>query len=77
MEHYSDIAISLVREGAAVRIKDGEDLAIQINRLADDERGVAEMGRKAAAFVARHQGAVERNLEVIEELIESYKGRRR
>jgi 3-deoxy-D-manno-octulosonic-acid transferase len=77
MEHYSDIASSLEREGAAVRIKDGEDLAIKINRLADDERSMSEMGRKAAAFVARHQGAVERNLEVIEELLESHKGRRR
>lgn len=76
-EHYSDIAISLEREGAALRIKDGEDLAIQINRLADDERSALEMGRKAAAFVARHQGAVERNLAVIEELLQSHKGRRR
>ena len=75
MEHYSDIALSLEREGAAVRIKDGEDLAIQINRLADDDRGVSEMGRKAAAFVARHQGAVERNLAIIEELLQSHKGR--
>jgi 3-deoxy-D-manno-octulosonic-acid transferase len=77
MEHYSDIASSLEREGAAVRIKDGEDLAIKINRLADDERSMSEMGRKAAAFVAGHQGALERNLEIIEELLESHKGRRR
>lgn len=76
MEHYADIAFSLEREGAAVRIKDGEDLAIQINRLAGDERGASEMGRKAAAFVARNQGAVEKNLAIIEELLQSHNGRK-
>lgn len=77
MDHYSDIALSLEREGAAVKIRDGEDLAIHINRLVGDKQNVSEMGRKAAAFVARHQGAVERNLQVIEELLEGHKGRRR
>jgi 3-deoxy-D-manno-octulosonic-acid transferase len=69
MENYSAMASSLEREGAAVGVPDGEQLAIQIERLSDDQARIGEMGRKAAAFVARHQGAVERNLAVIEEVL--------
>jgi 3-deoxy-D-manno-octulosonic-acid transferase len=69
MENYSAMASSLEREGAAIGVLDGEDLAIQIERLSRDEARISEMGRKAAAFVARNQGAVERNLAVIEELL--------
>jgi 3-deoxy-D-manno-octulosonic-acid transferase len=71
MENYSSIASSLEREGAGIGIRDGEDLAVQIERLARDEVRLLEMGRKAAAFVARNQGAVERNLAAIEELLGS------
>lgn len=77
MDHYSDIAASLETEGAGIRIEDGEDLAMQINRLAEDERGAAEMGLRAAAFVARNQGAVEKNLAVIEELLHNAQRRAR
>jgi 3-deoxy-D-manno-octulosonic-acid transferase len=71
MENYSAMASSLEREGAAIGVLDGEDLAIQIERLSRDEARISEMGRRAAAFVARNQGAVERNLAVIEELLGS------
>ena len=70
MEHYSGIASMLEREGAAVQVKSGAELAAQIDRLMKDQDRLLEMGRKAASFVAKNQGAVERNLEVIEEVLQ-------
>jgi 3-deoxy-D-manno-octulosonic-acid transferase len=70
MEHYSGIASMLEREGAAIQVKSGEELAIQIDRLIKDNGRLLEMGQKAASFVAKNQGAVERNLDVIEKILE-------
>jgi 3-deoxy-D-manno-octulosonic-acid transferase len=65
MEHYSNIAASLEREGAALRVRSGDELAEQIERLSVDPAILLEMGRKASRFVAKNQGSLEKNLEVI------------
>ena len=70
MEHYFGIASMLEREGAAIQVKSGEELALQIDRLIKDNGRLCEMGQKAASFVAKNQGAVERNLAVIEKILE-------
>jgi 3-deoxy-D-manno-octulosonic-acid transferase len=70
MEHYSGIAATLEREGAAIQVRSGKELAAQIDRLIKDNGRLVEMGRKAASFVAKNQGAVERNLDVIERVLE-------
>lgn len=69
MENYSAIASMLEREGGGVQVHNGEELAEQIDCLARNERRLLEMGRKAASFIAKNQGAVERNLDVIEKII--------
>lgn len=69
MENYSGIASALEREGAAVRVRNGEELAAEIDRLIKDNGRLLEMGEKAASFVARNQGAVDRNLDVIERIL--------
>ncbi|MGH7846183.1 MAG: 3-deoxy-D-manno-octulosonic acid transferase [Candidatus Binatia bacterium] len=66
MDNYSNIAGSLEREGAAIQVRSGSELAEQIERLSNHPARLAEMGRKAALFVAQNQGSLERNLEVIE-----------
>jgi 3-deoxy-D-manno-octulosonic-acid transferase len=71
MDNYAAIAASLEREGAAIQVRDGDEMAAQIQRLSQDERQISLMGQKAAAFVARHQGAVEKNLDVIERVVTS------
>jgi 3-deoxy-D-manno-octulosonic-acid transferase len=65
MDHYSNIADMLEREGAAVRVHNGEELARQIERLERDPERIVEMCRKAALFIARNQGSLEWNLNAI------------
>ena len=69
MDHYSAIADTLEREGAAIRVNSGEELARQIERLAQQPDRLAEMGRNAALFVARNQGSLERNLDIIQRIL--------
>ncbi len=69
MDNHSAIASMIQTDGGGLQVNDGEDLATQIDALMRDEGRMMEMGRKAASFVARNQGAVERNLEVIERVM--------
>ena len=69
MENYSSLAETTVREGAAIRVSHGAELAEQIASLMDDPVRSAAMGRRASALVRRNQGAVERNLAIIESLL--------
>jgi 3-deoxy-D-manno-octulosonic-acid transferase len=69
MENYSSIAETAVREGAAIRVSHGVDLAEHVAGLIDQPSRAAEMGRRASALVKRNQGVVERNLAIIESLL--------
>ena len=71
MENYSSAAATLIRLGAAMEVKNGEELAVVLDDLLDQPEKLAEMGRNAKAFVLENQGAVDRNLEVIETLLGS------
>lgn len=69
MENYSSIAETTAREGAAIPVGNGAELADQIESLIEDPGRAAEMGRKASALVRRNQGVVERDLEIIERVL--------
>lgn len=69
MENYSSIAETSVREGAAIRVTDGSEMARHIASLMDQPARAADMGRKASALVQRNQGVVERNMAIIESLL--------
>ena len=72
MENYSSAAATLMRLGAAMEVKNGEELAVVLDDLLGRPEKLAEMGRNAKAFVLENQGAVDRNLEVIETLLGSH-----
>lgn len=65
MEHYADVAASLLRAGAAIEVKNGEELAVRIEELIARPERRREMGGRAASFVAEQRGALERTVEVI------------
>jgi 3-deoxy-D-manno-octulosonic-acid transferase len=70
MENYSSIAESTVREGAAIRVGDGGELAGQIETLIENPGRAAIMGRKANAVVLSNQDVIEKDLALIEALID-------
>jgi 3-deoxy-D-manno-octulosonic-acid transferase len=69
MENYSSAAATLVRLGAAREVRDGVELAEVLGDLVGRPDQLSEMGRSAKSFVLENQGAVERNLEVIEAVL--------
>jgi len=69
MENYSSIAETLEREGAAIRIRDGRELAGQLDILMRDPSRAATMGHRARAFVHKNQGSVEKNLAIIDQVL--------
>jgi 3-deoxy-D-manno-octulosonic-acid transferase len=73
MENYSSIAATLVQVGAAMQVQNGEDLAEALHRLLDRPDELLKMGQKAKSFVLENQGAVERNLDVIERVLSSHR----
>jgi 3-deoxy-D-manno-octulosonic-acid transferase len=69
MENYSDIASILEKEGAGVRVRNGDELAAQIDGLIRDNGRLLTMGERASSFVNQNQGAVEKNLDHIERIL--------
>jgi 3-deoxy-D-manno-octulosonic-acid transferase len=69
MENYSSIAETAVREGAAIEVRHGAELAGHVARLMDQPAQAAAMGGKASALVRRNQGVVERDLAIIQSLL--------
>jgi 3-deoxy-D-manno-octulosonic-acid transferase len=69
MENYSSIAETLEREGAAIRVKDGCDLAGHIEILMRDHSQAGTMGCRARTFVDKNQGSVQKNLELIDKVL--------
>jgi 3-deoxy-D-manno-octulosonic-acid transferase len=69
MENYSSIAETTEREGAAIRVRSGAELASHIERLVGAPEDSIAMGQRAYALVTRNQGAVDRDMAIIDKLL--------
>jgi len=69
MENFASIAAALVQSGAAVEVRNGEELAARIEALLDHPEKLADMGRIARRLVEAHQDAVKKNLEIVENIL--------
>jgi len=69
--NFKDAAKRLVEVGGAIVIPDAADLEPQFERLIVDEPLRARMGETARQLVRKQQGATQRTLDVLDELIEA------
>jgi 3-deoxy-D-manno-octulosonic-acid transferase len=67
--NFRDTAARLVEEGAAVQVKDGEALEDTVRRLIADPAERERCGKKARRFVAREQGATQRTMDLLDEVL--------
>lgn len=65
MQNFTDITRAFLRQNAAVRVKDPEELEKIIGELLTDAPRRDALGRAALAVVAENLGAVERTVEMI------------
>lgn len=67
MSNFRDICRGLEQAGAALKAKDGAELAALLRRIIVDETARGEMGRKGAAWHQGNRGATERTLAWLQE----------
>ncbi|MGE5840963.1 MAG: 3-deoxy-D-manno-octulosonic acid transferase [Deltaproteobacteria bacterium] len=70
MSDFSDVAGCMLKEGGAIEVKDGEDLATQAHRLLSDRALRAGLGAKNKALVERNAGLATRIAEDILEFLQ-------
>jgi 3-deoxy-D-manno-octulosonic-acid transferase len=66
--NFRDTADSLVRTGAAVRVAGADELESAVRRLLNDPAERARRGEAARRLVASQQGAIERTLDLLDQL---------
>lgn len=69
MENFIETAEELVLSGGAIRLDDETRLAETIGKVLADPSLATEIGRRARAVVEKRQGASQRGLEMIKEII--------
>ena len=67
--NFKDTAARLLENGAAVQVRDANELDQQIRRLLGDPACRAQLGEAARLFVQSQQGATERTLVLLDALI--------
>lgn len=67
--NFAEVTENLLRDGAALRVKDGADLGEAVVKLFNDAPRRAAMGAAGIAAVARERGAVDRVMQVVESVM--------
>ena len=68
--NFRDAARRLIEVNGAIQIENAKEMEQQLLSLLDDEKRHTEMGRAAREMVLVQQGATERTLDVIDEVLE-------
>lgn len=63
--NFEEAARLAIEEGAALRVDDAEELALEALKLLNDPRRLAKMGKAGLAFAAQNRGAANRILELV------------
>jgi 3-deoxy-D-manno-octulosonic-acid transferase len=69
MTNFRDAAALLLRTGGAIQVQDGSELAPVLRRLLDDADARRRLGEAAWAAVRAHQGACERTLDAMAQVL--------
>ncbi|HTL70310.1 MAG TPA: 3-deoxy-D-manno-octulosonic acid transferase [Candidatus Eisenbacteria bacterium] len=65
MQNFREMADAFLKDGAAVQVKDAEDLERQLAALLGDGERRKSLGQAARRLVSRHQGATRRNIDAL------------
>jgi 3-deoxy-D-manno-octulosonic-acid transferase len=76
MENFREMSAKFLAAGAAIQVKNPEDLGAAWRGLLSEPDRAARMGASARELVDRNRGATERALERIEGIVNSDRGAR-
>jgi 3-deoxy-D-manno-octulosonic-acid transferase len=69
MQNFAEVAAAMQDSGAGIVVHSGDDLQKQAENLLSNEREIEQLGERGYAVIRRHQGATERNMEIIKRFI--------
>ncbi|RZB29890.1 MAG: 3-deoxy-D-manno-octulosonic-acid transferase [Desulfobacteraceae bacterium Eth-SRB1] len=69
MSDFRDIAHLLVESGGAVRVQDAESIYSVVSKLLTDDQKAGEMGKRALKVFNANKGAVEKTLNIVEDIL--------
>ncbi|MEO5366533.1 MAG: 3-deoxy-D-manno-octulosonic acid transferase [Magnetococcus sp. WYHC-3] len=72
--NFHSITATLLQQGAALRVADAAQLTSTLCALAGDAQRRADLGKRARAVVKENQGALERTLAHLEEILTQQEG---
>ena len=67
--NFRDAANRLIEAGGAIKVADEGELFVKMQELLADPEGRREMGRKSQALVQAQQGATERTMDAIDQVL--------
>ena len=70
MQNFSEIAQTLGESGAGILTQTKEDLLIQAKELLNNKQHAQMLGEKGFQVIQKHQGATDRNMEMINRFIQ-------
>lgn len=66
--NFAEATRLAVAAGAAVQVRDGDELTAELQRLLDQPDALSEMRRQCAGFVQANRGATDKSLQLIASL---------
>jgi len=70
MQNFSEIAQTLEESGAGILARTKEDLLVQAKKLLNDKQHAQLLGEKGFQVIQKHQGATDRNMEMVNRFIQ-------
>lgn len=71
MENFHEIAAALTEKGAALQVSDDRQLCRELGQLLSDAERCRVMGQRAREAVLAHQGVVEKNVALMQGVLEA------
>ncbi|MBN2467182.1 MAG: 3-deoxy-D-manno-octulosonic acid transferase [Deltaproteobacteria bacterium] len=69
MQNFPEITLTLKESGAGLEVASREELLAQVERLLSNESEAGVLGERGFAVIRKHQGATDRNMDIINQFI--------
>jgi 3-deoxy-D-manno-octulosonic-acid transferase len=77
MYNFSEVTDTIRESGAGIQVRNEEELLYQAQHLLNNKEGAKRLGEQGFTVFQRHQGATDRNMELINRFIEAQSRRKK
>jgi len=73
MMNFQEIAKEMILSGGGIQVNNEEDLIREVGGLLNNKKKMIEIGEKGYQVIMKNRGALQKNLELIGEIINKKK----